>query len=277
MRQVTRKGLATVAAAGGVIVLGGGYAHADANAHGAAAGSPGVLSGNTVQVPVHVPVNVCGNTVNVVGLLNPAIGNTCANTSVGGGKGSSGGSHGGQGSYGGGHGDHGGQGSYGGGPDRGDTGAHGGGAHHGGGSHTGSHHGGGAHAGGGTGGSPGVGSGNTIQVPIDVPVNVCGLGVTVVGLGNPVSGDSCVNAEEPPAPPAGTHRPPAHHPVAPPAVTPHTPQHRNIPPAPQAPQHTPVAAELAHTGAGPVGVTVPAAAGLVLVGGLLYRRGRSAA
>ena len=46
---------------------------------GAAAGSPGVLSGNTVQVPVHVPVNVCGNTVNVVGLLNPAFGNHCAN------------------------------------------------------------------------------------------------------------------------------------------------------------------------------------------------------
>ncbi|WP_416212286.1 chaplin [Nostoc sp. DedSLP03] len=44
-----------------------------------AIGSPGVLSGNLVQVPVHVPVNVCGNTVNVIGLLNPAFGNTCIN------------------------------------------------------------------------------------------------------------------------------------------------------------------------------------------------------
>ncbi|KAF9345447.1 hypothetical protein BGX26_003120, partial [Mortierella sp. AD094] len=44
----------------------------DAGAHGAATNSPGVLSGNMAQVPVHVPVNVCGNTVNVIGLLNPA-------------------------------------------------------------------------------------------------------------------------------------------------------------------------------------------------------------
>nr|WP_260333664.1 chaplin [Streptomyces sp. REN17] len=54
-------------------------AFADADAQGAAVGSPGVLSGNVVQVPVHVPVNVCGNTVNVVGLLNPAFGNVCVN------------------------------------------------------------------------------------------------------------------------------------------------------------------------------------------------------
>lgn len=26
-----------------------------------------------------MPVNVCGNTINVVGLLNPAFGNTCVN------------------------------------------------------------------------------------------------------------------------------------------------------------------------------------------------------
>ncbi|MET9604474.1 chaplin [Streptomyces sp. NPDC006512] len=54
-------------------------AMADAGAAGQAVGSPGVLSGNLVQVPVHVPVNVCGNTVNVIALLNPAFGNTCVN------------------------------------------------------------------------------------------------------------------------------------------------------------------------------------------------------
>ncbi|MBD0844056.1 MULTISPECIES: chaplin ChpD [unclassified Streptomyces] len=54
-------------------------AFADAGAQGAAVGSPGVLSGNVIQVPVHVPVNVCGNTVNVIALLNPAFGNTCVN------------------------------------------------------------------------------------------------------------------------------------------------------------------------------------------------------
>lgn len=54
-------------------------AFADAEAKGAAIGSPGVLSGNVVQVPVHIPVNVCGNTVNIIGLLNPAAGNACVN------------------------------------------------------------------------------------------------------------------------------------------------------------------------------------------------------
>ncbi|MER5767652.1 chaplin [Streptomyces sp. NPDC001985] len=54
-------------------------AMADAGANGAAVGSPGVLSGNVVQVPVHVPVNLCGNSINVIGLLNPAFGNTCIN------------------------------------------------------------------------------------------------------------------------------------------------------------------------------------------------------
>ncbi|WUG05064.1 chaplin [Streptomyces sp. NBC_00467] len=54
-------------------------AMADSGAEGATAGSPGVLSGNLIQVPVHVPVNVCGNTANVIALLNPAFGNACAN------------------------------------------------------------------------------------------------------------------------------------------------------------------------------------------------------
>ncbi|MCY0963322.1 chaplin, partial [Streptomyces sp. H27-H5] len=40
-------------------------------------------SGNVVQVPIHIPINLCGNTVNVVGALNPAFGNTCINASGG--------------------------------------------------------------------------------------------------------------------------------------------------------------------------------------------------
>lgn len=56
-----------------------GIAAASSGADGAAANSPGVVSGNVIQVPIHLPVNVCGNTVNVIGLLNPAFGNTCLN------------------------------------------------------------------------------------------------------------------------------------------------------------------------------------------------------
>ncbi|MER5204633.1 chaplin [Streptomyces sp. NPDC002825] len=54
-------------------------AFADAEAEGLAVGSPGVLSGNVVQVPIHIPINVCGNSVNVIGALNPAAFNTCVN------------------------------------------------------------------------------------------------------------------------------------------------------------------------------------------------------
>ncbi|MYV56074.1 chaplin [Streptomyces sp. SID3212] len=69
--------LSTAAAA--AVAGASGVAFADAGAKGAAVGSPGVLSGNVLQVPVHIPVNLCGNTVNVVGLLNPTFGNTCVN------------------------------------------------------------------------------------------------------------------------------------------------------------------------------------------------------
>lgn len=52
---------------------------ADAGAQGAAVGSPGVLSGNVVQIPVHIPINACGNSINVIALLNPTFGNACVN------------------------------------------------------------------------------------------------------------------------------------------------------------------------------------------------------
>ncbi|MGV9554821.1 chaplin [Streptomyces sp. NPDC003401] len=69
--------LSTVAAA--AVAGASGVAAADSGAEAVAAHSPGVLSGNVVQAPVHIPVNVCGNTVDVIGVLNPAFGNTCVN------------------------------------------------------------------------------------------------------------------------------------------------------------------------------------------------------
>ncbi|MCP3770577.1 MULTISPECIES: chaplin ChpH [Streptomyces] len=74
-----KKVVAVAAATGGLVLAGAGMAAADSGAQGAALNSPGVASGNVVQVPVHVPVNACGNTVSVIGLLNPAFGNTCVN------------------------------------------------------------------------------------------------------------------------------------------------------------------------------------------------------
>ncbi|MGX8905312.1 chaplin family protein [Streptomyces netropsis] len=284
MRQVAKKGLLTAAAASGVLAVTSGYAaHADSGAMGTAAHSPGVASGNTVQVPVHVPVNACGNTVNVVGLLNPASGNKCANVSGGHGK------HGDKG-----HGNHGnGQGHHG----------HGKGGHHGGG------HGSGAD--GKSVGSPGVASGNTVQVPVQVPVNACGNSVDVVGVGNPATGNECVNngharghgpqgpGHKPPHERPGhptPHEPPAKH--NPPAEKPgHKPPAKHTPTA-EKPGHKPAghakpptevkaahqeeasfpvakASELAHTGAGQLGIAVPAV-GLLLGGAVLYRRARAA-
>ncbi|MFC7259860.1 chaplin [Streptomyces lutosisoli] len=94
MKRVARNGLIAAAAASGALVVTM-PAHADSSADGTAVGSPGLVSGNSIQLPVHVPVNVCGNTVNVAGLLNPAAGNSCANESDGGGAFAPGDTHGG--------------------------------------------------------------------------------------------------------------------------------------------------------------------------------------
>ncbi|MFJ4835606.1 chaplin [Streptomyces sp. NPDC088747] len=269
MRQVTRKGLMTVAAASGVLVVAGGHAHADSGANGSASDSPGVLSGNTVQAPVHAPVNVCGNTVSVVGLLNPATGNKCANQG------------GGRGSHGGGYGD------------------------------DGSHSGGGSQAGGHTSDSPGVGSGNHVQAPVDVPVNICGNSVNVGGIGNSVTGNECGNgagAGHSTTPPGGPGTPSGGKPAQP--GNPGHPGEPGTPGQPGKPGHPDTPAEqaglteenlggsaahadhlgersaaqpqgigqLAHTGGDlPLGAVVPMGLGALLGGAVLYRRARSAA
>ncbi|WP_405740265.1 chaplin [Streptomyces sp. NBC_01525] len=254
MRQVARKGLITVAAAGGILAATVGYAHADAGAQGGAAHSPGVASGNSVQVPVHVPVNACGNTVNVVGLLNPAMGNSCANDS---------GEH--RTSPGGGHHDEGGEQQGGHGSPRGST------------------------AQGGATGSPGVASGNNVQVPVDIPVNACGNSVGDVGVLNGASGNECGNDAVPtrPAHPAepghpGQPQEPSHpqHPGEPVKEHPSTPSTPGL--RPQTESHAKITAtpgptrELAHTGAESIGYAASASAGLMLGGALLYRRARAA-
>jgi LPXTG-motif cell wall-anchored protein len=148
MRQVTRNGLLSVAAASGMLALSAGAAYADSDATGSSQNAPGVASGNNVQVPVSVPASVCGNTINVVGILNPAMGNGCANNASGT-------------------------------EDQGN---------------------GSATAAGTAQGSPGVASGNEVQAPIDVPVNACGNNVSVVGVGNAVTGNRCADGSGPALP-----------------------------------------------------------------------------
>ncbi|MFF7639296.1 chaplin, partial [Streptomyces canus] len=81
MRQTLSKGMVAAAAATSILSLYGSPALADSQAGGAGKGSPGVVSGNNVEVPVEVPVNACGNSVNAVAGLAPAFGNQCASDS----------------------------------------------------------------------------------------------------------------------------------------------------------------------------------------------------
>ncbi|WP_406010651.1 chaplin family protein [Streptomyces sp. NBC_00637] len=213
-------------------------AHADSAADGSAAGSPGLISGNGVQLPVHLPVNLCGNTVDVVGVLNPAAGNTCANKGAAAAPGKHGASS--------------------------DGGT----------SSRGASSGGGATAHGVTQGSPGVVSGNGVQLPVHLPVNVSGNSVNVVGIANPAFGNESVNVSgEEPAPPAESEpQPPTRH------NPPSQPQHPGPRAVPQAPALAPpgsevpeAASSLAHTGAD---ATLPALAGsaALLLGGLALQR-----
>ncbi|MFI1760553.1 chaplin [Streptomyces sp. NPDC020800] len=212
MRRATRNGgIAVVAASGAMAVampVCAAFAADGAAADGSAADSPGVLSGNTIQVPVHVPVNVCGNTVDVVGLLNPAVGNACENGGSG--------------------------------KDGSDTS-------------------GGTSAKGGTQDSGGVLSGNTVQLPVHVPVNITGNSVNVVGVGNPAVGNHSANGVTPA---------PTTTPKAPAPVKSH-PGPRTVHPAPRPP-----AATLAHTGADLTAPAVAGSAALLLAGAVLYRRFR---
>ncbi|MFF9771488.1 chaplin [Streptomyces sp. NPDC014636] len=223
MRRATRNGVIAVAAASGAMVVAlpvsAAFAADGAGAGGTAAGSPGLVSGNGIQLPVHVPVNLCGNTVNVVGLLNPAAGNACANS---------------------------------------------GGAKADGAGKSGSATSGGASAHGGATDSPGVISGNGIQLPVDLPVNVTGNSVNVVGLGNPAIGNQSVNGpgERPQAPRTPAPRP----------RVPKPPAHARSHAGPRTVR--PATAALAHTGADLTAPAIAGSAALLVTGATLYRRFR---
>ncbi|MCY0961150.1 chaplin [Streptomyces sp. H27-H5] len=79
-RQVLGKGMLTAAAASSLLSIATGAAHAQPGAMAEASHSPGVLSGNSVSVPITFAPNVCGNSVDGGAALNPSMGNTCATT-----------------------------------------------------------------------------------------------------------------------------------------------------------------------------------------------------
>ena len=272
-----------------------------------AADSPGILSGNLIQIPVSIPVNVCGNSVSVVGILDSASGNTCSNsgsaasTANGGASNSPGVGSGnliqipvtvpvnvcGNSVSGVGIGDtasdnhcsNGGSGASGG---TGST-ANGGSSH-----------------------SPGVGSGNTVQVPVSAPVNVCGNDVSVVGILDSATGNTCSNGGPTttptpppghghPTPPCGCHSTPPGHTTPPGNTTPppgHTtpPGHSTTPPKNTTPntgkpggsvsghgssmsgRGWKASGALAETGSGASNVVAPLGAGVLGGSGLMLRK-----
>lgn len=117
-----RKTIALVAATGGLALAGAGMASADASVAQSATDSSGVITGNDVGIPVNAPINVCGDSVGVVGV---AFKSACQVTED---------------------------------PDQQATAA------------------------GSTNGDNGVISGNNIQVPVNLPINVVGDSVGVLGV-----------------------------------------------------------------------------------------------
>ncbi|GAA4997779.1 chaplin [Streptomyces siamensis] len=288
--------MVVAAAATSIVSLYGNPAFADAGAEGVAADSPGIASGNNVQVPLNVPVNACGNTVDVVALLNPAFGNSCANGP--GSRGTSGTSsvpgvshqpvqHDDSGyGY-----DDSGYGYDDTGYGYDDTGY----------GYDDSEHTvtpgpyGGSSAHGEATGSPGVLSGGLFQVPVDVPVNACGNTVDVVSALNPAFGNECGYGDTPPSTPPPTTTPPTTPPpttpppsTPPPTTTPpSTPPPTTPPPASTPPASTPPppveeqtppppGGTLPHTGSEGTLAASAASAALLAGGILLYRRGRAA-
>src|SRR5262245_6082621 len=197
--------MVAAAAATGILSLCGSPVYADSHADGSPSGSPGLASGNALQIPVNAPLNICGNTTNVVAALNPAFGNTCAHGS--GSQASPGASA---------------QSSTDGSPGVvsgnnvqlpvnaptnlcgntidvvaalnpafGNSCAHG----------PGSQAAPGAPADSSATGSPGVVSGNSAQLPVNAPVNLCGNAIGVGAVLSPVFGNSCGSGTAQQAPP----------------------------------------------------------------------------
>ncbi|MHC0430741.1 chaplin [Streptomyces sp. O3] len=128
--------------------------------------------------------------------------------------------------------------------------------------------------------SPGILSGNSLQAPVEAPVNACGNTVDAAALLNPAFGNACANAsdstEEEPGGYGDDETPPAQEPTPPTEPEPQSPPPAS-PPASVPPPEPQPQAELADTGTDPLLIGATAAVGVALLagGGVLYRRGRT--
>lgn len=244
MHHSTKRRIALGMTTGGLLITGLGMssAHADTTTIGDTKHSPGVGSGNLVQLPINAPINVCGNQLDVIGILDSVTGNSCANH----GSGATAASGSAKGSPGVGSGNLiqvpinapinicGNQLDV---IGIGNTDQDNSCENHGGGTTA---------ASGSSTGSPGIVAGNLLQVPINTPVSVCGNQVDVIGILNSVTGNTCANNDHGVQPPLPGPPPPP--PLPTPTPTPTGSSCGCPPPPPPPPPSTPCP---------PSGITTP--------------------
>ncbi|MBZ9637945.1 chaplin [Streptomyces sp. PSKA30] len=242
MRQTLSRGVFAAAAATGILSLYGSSALAGTNAAEATEEASGVLSGNSLKVPVKVPLDLCGKTADAVAVLNDSFGNVCGNTSdkkavkKKAAKAS--------------------EGTY-------DT------------------------SGGDTTDvygtqiakdASGVLSGNSLEVPVEVPVNACGISGEVLAALDQAVGTSCSYGDsgygtDEVTTPKPSETPTISTPASPAPRAKETPRARQMPPAEV---QLGESGELAETGSGALMAASAASAALLAGGVLVYRRTRAA-
>ena len=240
MRRATRNGVIAAAAASGAMAAMTMPAFAEATVAGTTADLAGVVTGHDANLPV----NLC-RTVNVAGVLNPAVGCTHAGAaakagSVAGVAGSATG-----------------------------VGARSAGA---GARST------GADVHGSAADVPGLVTGHSVEAPLDLPANVIGNGANVIGKANAAGGDANLPGGGPVIPDLPVQTPPDAEPQRPEPRT-VTPAKEHQAPAPRTVAHraptTPQAASsLAHTGSDAAWPALAGSMAMVFGGVILYRRFR---
>ncbi|MEV5611054.1 chaplin [Streptomyces sp. NPDC052225] len=258
MRQALRFGVVAAAAATGILSIPGSAASAATGDQGQPSGSAGLLSGNSIAVPLTVPVNLCGNTVDVLAAANPAADNSCAGEGEAAAVSAPAGA------------------------ESTDTQGYGQEAPH--------DRIGGAEASSAqsTSSSGGLLAGNSVQAPVSVGLSLCGDTADVVGAANPAAHNSCSSTQEayaaapvptveiPPAQEVGPTAPTSRALPVPTQATPLPAVHQGELPAPAVPVGVPqphAHEHLADTGADQnLLAAAAAAAGLLVGGGILYRR-----
>jgi LPXTG-motif cell wall-anchored protein len=79
MQYSTKRHVMLAVTTSGMLMTGLGLTVAHASTSGTTDDSTGIASGNLIQIPVNVPINLCGNQIDVIGLANSLTDTGCGN------------------------------------------------------------------------------------------------------------------------------------------------------------------------------------------------------